>query len=72
MSRYRRGGEVTRATSRPQNRRRGNRIFYVVAEGEGTEYELSSNFPYQTPTNRDPSTDIYLLVERLGIVRQPR
>jgi RloB-like protein len=39
LSRYRRGGEVTRATSRPQDRRRGNRIFYAVAEGEGTEYD---------------------------------
>jgi hypothetical protein len=30
---------VTRATPRPQDRRRGNRIFYAVAEGEGTEYD---------------------------------
>lgn len=30
---------MTRATSRPQDRRRGNRIFYAVAEGEGTEYD---------------------------------
>ena len=33
---------------------------------------LSSRFTHQTPSNRDPSTDVYLLVERLGIVRRPR
>jgi hypothetical protein len=33
---------------------------------------LSSNFTYQTPSNRDPSTDIHLLIENLGIVRRPR
>jgi hypothetical protein len=33
---------------------------------------LSSNFSYQTPSNRDPSTDLHLLVESLGIVRPPR
>lgn len=39
MSRCRRGGELRRADSRPPDRRRGNRLFYVVAEGEGTEYD---------------------------------
>ena len=168
---------MTRAISRPQNQRRGNRIFYAVAEGEGTEYDylgylnqfygsdlkflirshgqrrglsasrvveeadravaepgievwalfdhdgrpdnvvimerlraahpafahyrdgdkridarrfealheddnirgavdrarrLSTNFTHETPSYRDPSTDVYLLIERLGIVRQRR
>ena len=40
MSPYRRGGgTLSRAAARPQRYRRGNRIFYVVAEGEGTEYD---------------------------------
>lgn len=33
---------------------------------------LSDHFTYQTPANRDPSTDVHLLIERLGIVRRPR
>ena len=29
---------------------------------------LSGNFTSQTPSNRDPSTDVHLLIESLGIV----
>ncbi|MDQ2708950.1 MAG: RloB family protein [Actinomycetota bacterium] len=35
----RRGGGLGRAGSRPPRQRRGNRVFYLVAEGEGTEYD---------------------------------
>lgn len=38
-SRYRRGGQLLRSSARPQGQRQGNRIFYVVAEGEATEYD---------------------------------
>jgi hypothetical protein len=33
---------------------------------------LSVQFAHQTPSKRDPSTDVYRLIERLGIVQQPR
>lgn len=33
---------------------------------------LSNQFTNQTPSNRDPSTDVYLLIERLGIVPRQR
>ena len=39
MSGYRRGGELRRSAARPPEQRHGNRLFYVVAEGEGTEYD---------------------------------
>lgn len=39
MSPERRGRELTRTAPRAQDRRQGNRIVYVVAEGEGTEYD---------------------------------
>jgi RloB-like protein len=35
LTQYRRGTDLRRTTAR----RRGNRVFYVVAEGEGTEYD---------------------------------
>jgi hypothetical protein len=91
VSPYRRGGELRPTAPRVPGRRRGNRIYYVVAEGEGTEYDYLGhlNASYgsdlgfiirwrnqrrglQTPSNRDPSTDLYLLVEDLGIVPRPR
>ena len=39
MSGHRRGGDLRRPAPRPLSGRRGNRVFYVVAEGEGTEYD---------------------------------
>lgn len=42
MSGYRRGGDLRRGAARPANLRRGNRIFYAVAEGQGTEYDYLS------------------------------
>ena len=33
---------------------------------------LSVQFAHRAPSKRDPSTDVYRLIERLGIVRQPR
>jgi hypothetical protein len=39
VSPYRRGGELRPTAPRVPGRRRGNRIYYVVAEGEGTEYD---------------------------------
>ena len=43
MSPYRRGGDLRPSASRPPRQRRGNRIFYTVAEGEGTEYDYLSH-----------------------------
>jgi hypothetical protein len=57
VSPYRRGGEVLRrGSSRPPSQRRGNRIFYVVAEGEGTEYD------YLDHLNRDYGPDLGFLI----------
>jgi hypothetical protein len=39
LSRYQRGGEIRRGIPRPPVQRQGNRVFYVVAEGQGTEYD---------------------------------
>jgi len=39
LTRYRRGGQLLRSSPRPQGQRQGNRVFYVVAEGEATEYD---------------------------------
>lgn len=43
MSPYRRGGDLRPSAPRPPGQRRGNRIFYTVAEGEGTEYDYLSH-----------------------------
>jgi hypothetical protein len=44
-----------------------DRIRMAVARAR----RLSNSFTYETPSNRDPSTDVYLLIESLGIASAP-
>ena len=51
--------------------------FAALMEGGGIEdavrraRAVSSHFSSETPSHRDPSTDMYLLIEALGIVSRP-
>jgi hypothetical protein len=66
------------ADYRDGNKRIDARRFQALREDDNTRRavdrarRLSSHFANQTPSNRDPSTDVYLLIESLGIVRRPR
>lgn len=66
------------ADYRDGNKRIDARRFQALCEDDNIRAavdrarRLSSHFTYQTPSNRDPSTDVYLLIESLGIVRRPR
>jgi hypothetical protein len=42
-----------------------------IRKASGRARRLSTNFTYQTPSHRDPSTGVYLLIEGLGIARPP-
>ncbi|HXP20210.1 MAG TPA: RloB family protein [Streptosporangiaceae bacterium] len=50
------------------------RRFEALSEGDRIQRavnrarRLSSHFSHETPSNRDPSTDVHLLIEDLGIV----
>ena len=63
---------------RDGNKRIDARRFQALCEDDNIRRavdrarRLSSHFTYQTPSNRDPSTDVHLLIESLGIVRRPR
>jgi hypothetical protein len=54
----RRGGSLGRSAARPAGRRRGNRVFYVVAEGQGTEYD------YLNQLNLNFGSDLGFLIQR--------
>jgi hypothetical protein len=43
-----------------------------IRKASGRARRMSANFTYQTPSHRDPSSDVYLLIERLGIAHSPR
>jgi len=60
------------------NKRIDTPRFGALCEGEGIQAAvrraraLAQNFPQSAPSGRDPSTDVYRLIESLGIVPRPR
>lgn len=81
MSRYSRGGELRRATPRHPDRRRGNRVFYAVAEGEGTEYDYLGHlnqlygpdlrFLIRSPNQRRGLSPSHVIDEAYRVVGEP-
>jgi RloB-like protein len=82
LSPYRRGSEILgRGTSRPPEQRRGNRIIYAVAEGEGTEYDYLGHlnrvygsdlkFLIRMPTQRRGLSPSQVVSEASRAVREP-
>lgn len=57
MNRPRRGAPLGQRTGTSYIRRRGNRVFYVVAEGEGTEYD------YLRHLNTSYGADLRFLIQ---------